>query len=436
MKKLAPPIWWTWDHSTNWLVNQPGKQTFGAANNYAKQPGALLEDYGRAIRWAAINGVGAIGIAGLLRDSHGGIEAARQIVSLGQDKGVKVYGIAGVLSYGGIYYEGNSPWSLEDFLARNPDCMALDSQGQPLVKNFGIYGPRMTRHGCPSNPKLMDYMLRSIEWLFRTIPELAGLQFETGDTGVCQCEKCRKRRTLPAENVSIDDMAMYYPKVAETILSASPGAMAICETYHHFLPKNLSVPTDFGRGLPPEAVDMLQAVPKEAYFQWVCDEWLSGDWPEGAPMPLGGYRHIMRAHFGTYWWGSSRHRLEIENIRRMCRLSAWSDLEAVSLFGESSPFHANAEFNYLGQVYFSADPQGSLDDFIRTEMAPRLDGEDRAADYIHWNREGLGGSGLAEHAARIAHYAADSSPDARRRWLWLGSYLGAIAWDEQRKGLL
>lgn len=429
MKPLAPPIWWTWDHSTNWVLNQFGKQTYGASNYYSKEPDSFVEDYARAIRWAARHGIGAICIAGLLRDSHGGIEAARKVAQIGEEEGVRICGVAGLVSYGGIYYEGDSQWSLEKFLRENPDCAGVTADGRSLVKDFGVYGPRLTRHGCSSNPKLMAYILRSVEWLFRTIPELGGLQFETGDTGVCQCEKCRRRRILPADNVSLDDMALYYPKVVETILAAKPDAWAICETYHNFLPKRLSEPTDFGRGFPPAFMNIFTNIPGKAFFQWVCDEWLKGEWQEGAEVPLPGYRHIMRAHFGTYWWGSSRHRLEIENIRRMCRLSASSNLYCVSLFGEGAAYNANDEFNYLAQVYFSAHPVAGINEFIRVEMAPRLGGEERAADYIKRNTEAVNGVISEETFASIAANAGKVDAEARRRWLWLGSYIGAIKWD-------
>jgi hypothetical protein len=433
MNRLNWPIWWTWDHSTNWIVNQPGKQTFGSTQNYSKEGKSFVEDYARAIHWAAANGIGAIGIAGLLRDCHGGVEAARRVVRHGLEHGVGIYGIAGILSYGGIYYEGDSPWSLENFLAGNPDCMAVDRQGRPLRINFGIYGWRITRHACPSNPKVMDYVLRSVEWLFRAMPELAGLAFETGDTGVCQCDNCLRRRHMPSETISLEDMALFYPKVAEAILSLKPGALVICETYHHFLPRRLMAPTGFGAGLPQEAVQMLSTVPKEACFQWVCDEWMEGDWPEEAVCPLEAHRHIMRAHFGTYWWGSSRHRLEVERIRWMCRFSAASGLYCVSLFGESPVFHANAEFNYLAQAYFSRKPQADLKDFAAEVMAPLLGGEDRALEYLIWNSELLAGKVTSETLAAIAAYSGQADVETSRRWLWLGSYLGSIKWDSEHQ---
>jgi len=431
MKPLDIPIWWTWDHSTNWVVTQPGKQTIGASNDYAKAPSAFVTEYCRAIDWAAAQGVGAIGIAGLLRDRHGGIEAARAVTRHGREREVLIYGIAGLGSYGGVYYEGNSPWSLERFLAEHPACLGTDADGRPLVNDFGIYGPRPVRHGCPSHPRLQDFVLRSVEWLFRMLPELGGLAFETGDTGVCQCARCQRRRQVPADALSLDDMALYYPKVVAAIFSVQPEALAICETYHHFLPQRDQTPAVFGAGLPAGGAELLSAVPQGAVFQWVCDEWLTGDWPEGAPLPLPGHGHIMRAHFGTYWWGSSRHRLEIANIRTMCRLSAASGLNRVSVFGESSPFHANAEFNYLAAAYFSANPMASVGDFCRTALAPRLGGEDAAHDYVSGNDRGRSGDFDEAIFDGIARHALETTGRARRRWLWLGSYLAALAADRE-----
>jgi hypothetical protein len=273
--------------------------------------------------------------------------------------------------------------------------------------------------------------MRSVEWLFKAIPELGGLQFETGDTGTCQCGRCRRRREFPSESLSLDDMALYYPKVVETILSVQPEAWAICETYLHFLPNNLTVPAAFGSGMPSAAVAAFKRVPKAALFQWVGDLALGDHWPEGAPHPLRGYRHIMRAHFGTYWMNNSRHRLEIEPIRALCRLSAASGLYGISLFGEGAAYHANVEFNYLAGVYFSAHPRAGIGEFVRDAMAPRLGGNRRAADYRSWNAAAWKGSLGRDVFVGIADYAAHSDAAARRRWLWLGSYLGSIQWDRQ-----
>ena len=67
------PFFWSWDHSTNWKKNEYGKQVCGANNPYTKKSESFLDDYKRLITWASENGVDTVGVAGLLRDGHGGI---------------------------------------------------------------------------------------------------------------------------------------------------------------------------------------------------------------------------------------------------------------------------------------------------------------------------------------------------------------------------
>ena len=84
-------------------------------------------------------------------------------------------------------------------------------------------------------------MLDALDYVFQAIPELGGIQMETGDSSVCMCEQCRARRAelrggegrLPF--ISFSDMADIYPKAAEVVWSRSPDAWVICETYTHFL---------------------------------------------------------------------------------------------------------------------------------------------------------------------------------------------------------
>ncbi|MBI3829559.1 MAG: hypothetical protein HY291_08585 [Planctomycetes bacterium] len=446
--QLAKPVWWTWDHSTNWTVNQPGKQNMGASNFYGKCGEQFVAEYTRAIRFAAAHGIEAIFIAGLLRDGHGGLDAARKVAQIGRDAGVRICGITGLLAYGGIYYEGDSPWSLDRFLKAHPECLAVDREGRPLVKGFGNGMSKKVRHACGSNAKVRDFVLRSVEWLFKALPELGGLQFETGDTGVCQCAACRKRYSSEAEMISYDDMAELYPKVAEIVLGSKPEAWAVCETYAHFLPRRKKARACFACGMPSEVPALLSGVPKEAHFQWVGDgfidpkdtnyEWVgegSGDPPwqagEGIPDRLRQHRHIMRAHYGTHWSGRVRHRLAIERIRKLCRLSASAKLERISLFGEGSAFHANAEFNYLAGCFFSTHPEASMEAFAAEVMAPRLGGPGLAGDFIEWNRQSEENVLDESIFQKLMAYASRTDGAPQRRWLWLGSFLQSQLWDRE-----
>ena len=431
--ELSAPIFWTWDHSTNWVKNQTGKQTAGSNNMYSKPAELFKEDYCRAILWAEQNGVAAVGLAGLLRDFHNGLDDARYIADFAKEHNVILYPIVGLYAYGGVYYEGETHWSLNNFLRDNPECFAVDDEGKPRIASWP-YMPKKVYHGCFSNQKMLDHVLRSLEWLFKEIPSLGGISMETSDTGVCQCEACRSKRTMPADTLSYDDMAIYYPKAIEAVRSIKPDAMIICETYSHFLPKNMKTPAWFGNGIPEEAAQLLSAIPKDAYISWVADKMMKfDDWKEDdvAPAILKGHKQIMRGHYGTYWEGSSRHRLEIWKIRKMCRLSAYSDIDRISLFGEGASFNVNDELNYLAGVYFSKKPMASIEDFQKEVAAELLGSYEAAGMYFRMNEE-LNNKNLdTNYMEAIGDYIASSAGEVRRRWIWFGSYYSSFRWDKE-----
>ena len=97
------------------------------------------------IDWAAENGINAVGMAGMLRDRHGGVETARKICAYGMDKGVRVYAIIGLFAYGGVFYEGNSPYSMSKFprkiLIALKDAMGTCSKPMRLRKHSGTRMP-------------------------------------------------------------------------------------------------------------------------------------------------------------------------------------------------------------------------------------------------------------------------------------------------------
>ena len=57
---LPNSFFWTWDHSTNWMWDDPGMLDFGCHNHYLKQPETYVEDYRRVTDLAAGPGVRGI----------------------------------------------------------------------------------------------------------------------------------------------------------------------------------------------------------------------------------------------------------------------------------------------------------------------------------------------------------------------------------------
>src|SRR5262249_5131351 len=104
---LTYRLFWTWDHSTNWDLDQPGQQDVGANNVYSKPATAFAEDYRRLIDFMSRHRLNGLVIWGFLRDGHGGIEAAQEIARYGKERGVRILPGVGINAYGGIYWEGN-----------------------------------------------------------------------------------------------------------------------------------------------------------------------------------------------------------------------------------------------------------------------------------------------------------------------------------------
>ena len=430
--KIPYRLFWDWDHCTTWCLNVPGSQYSGVANAYTKEGKYFELDYRRMVDWCAANGMDAIGIVGILRDRHGGVDSVRRLCSYAMEKGVRIYMIAGLYAYNGIYYEGDHPYTLESFFAKNPDAIGRDKDGNPLLIEFkGKWGHKKELQGCPSNPKLREFVLESLDWAFREIPELGGIQMEAGDCGVCQCDLCRERRGAKAvkDYKSFEDMAGIYPQAADVVWKRNPEAWVICETYHHFLDEaSQLLKTEH----PSPDLQRLFDMPEKTFFQWKCDRELDADsWQEGAELPdsMKKFRHIMRAHSGTQWWGG-RHTFAADRIRRQCRLSYESGLQAVSMFGESSPFHTNAEFNYLALTYFADHPLSDMEHYAEDIMAPRLGGMNAAECYLKYaplTAEPEKIPGAVEEIAKIAAKVGDL--DSIRRWNWLSTFLSSYYWE-------
>jgi hypothetical protein len=433
----SPPITvrtlFTWDHSTEWTLNRAGAQTIGASNPYARSADVFLEDYTRLLKWCGRHHIDAIYIWGLLRDAHGGIDAAKKLCDIAARENVRLLAGVGLNAYGGVYYDGDSPWSLQRHLEKHPDLYGLDAAGKRMIYHFGTSGPRETHHACPSRKENQDFAAESLAWLMKTLP-LGGVQMETGDTGVCRCKTCTERRRHPTGSLSWEDMALMYPLAAKAIRSVTPDRWIICETYCH--PEPLDGPPGhpggFGEGRPAWADACLEKFPDNVFVQWVCDDYVQPKnkrkWTAAGRVQDGRHRHIMRAHFGTYW-ADRRGQPMIDPIADMVRQSTAHGFHGLSLFGEVSPFEVGAELNYLAFENFgsAANPNADVDIFVREVAAPLLGGATPAHDFLRYaalcNDLPRIPPALPELYQRCAAYP----PDIARRWAWLANRLASLA---------
>ncbi len=434
---LQHKFFWNWDHSTNWCLNTIGRQHSGVSNNYTKPTGEFIRDFTRMIDWCADHGIDAVGAAGLLRDCHGGEESVRRICGYGREKGVRVYLIAGLYTYGGLWHEGENRLSLNTFLRKNPHCMGRDVDGSPLYINYQYpYGHIPQPMACSSHPEVNEYILEALALLFLKIPELGGIQMETGDCcPVCMCPRCRERRAELAggervlPEISLSDMSCIYPDAAQVVRSLSPEAYIICENYLHF--------SENGAYSDPEnpAVKRLLTLPEGTFLQWGGDRSMKKDIFKNAPaLPehFKKYHNIQRFHRGTQWDGG-RHTLAVDRIQEMCRLSYTSGMDSISMFGECSPFHVNTEINYLALQYFADHPLNTMEQFTCEVLPELLGGADLAREYLSFavlNQEPSKIPGAMERISKITSKIKDL--EHYRRWTYLASFLNSYYWEYQQ----
>jgi len=423
-------MFWTWDHTTEWALNLPGAHTMGAANDYSRTTEAFVEDYTKLFRWCGRQGVDAVVLWGLLRDSHGGLETAKRLCEIASNHGVRLLCGVGLNAYGGVYYEGSSPYSLERHLASRPELVALDQSGNKMCKPH-LYV------ACPSRRENQEFASESLHWLFKNLP-LGGVQVETGDYAVCHCSLCWERRKHPSSTFSWEDMALMYPIAAEAIRSVSQEAWIVCETYSH--PEPYTGPKEapgFGGGKPAWADESLEQFPKgeNIFVQWVCDEYIKPKlhraWAKAGTVSDANHRNIMRSHLSTYYFGNLRGELAIDWLADMVQKSASHGFDAISIFGEVSPFDTGAELNYLAlKDYGSAvNPTSELEVFLKEVAAPLLGGEEAAHDYLRYARMLQGDRRDIPKALRnVYRRCGTSAPDVARRWAWLANYLASFVY--------
>ena len=428
---------WTWDHSTEWKLNCPGAQTIGACNYYSRRKEWFEEDYTRLLEFCGRHHIDAVVVWGLLRDHHGGVESAKRLCEVAARNKVRLLCGVGLCAYGGVYYDGDSPHSLDLRLRKHPEFKAVQAAGEPLEYRSRVYGDRTYYHACPSRKENQDYIADSLQWLFKNVP-VDGVQIESGDMGVCECELCRARRRHPVGKFSWEDMALLYPMAIEVIRSVKPDAWVVCETYSHPEPCAATAEApQFGDGRTAWADECLAKIPDGVFIEWVYDQ-LRKDmpkhlWTQAGNLDTSRHRHIMRAHFSTYWAGT-RGEVAVDDIAEMARESMARGAEGLSLFGEVSPFHAGAELNYLALENFGspANPKADFDVFLRDVAAPLLGGESNARDYLKYaklkNQPGRIPDALKEIYSRCGHLP----PQAARRWAWLGNFLASFVYHDNR----
>ena len=426
---------WTWDHCVQWTAARAGTHDWGASNEFSGNAEDFVREYSLMLRWCGQHGIQGVVAWGLLRDQHGGVEAAKRLCDVADEAGVKLLAGIGLNAYGGAYYEGDSPWSLANHLQAHPELLALNEAGEPHILRPGNFMPQPMIHACPSRPENMEYMGESLRWLMETVP-LGGVQVEAGDTGVCQCTLCRDRRQHPSSWFSWEDMAHTYAPAAEAIWSVRPEALVVLETYSNPEPHPGEDTPGFGGGLPHWAPECIERFPRGGHIQWVCDEYIPPtsrrEWTAAGVAPAGFAGNVMRCHLAT-WWRQRGEELSVDWLAVMAGRSINAGFDGLSIFGEKSPFRTGCELNYLALADYGSggNPEADLQSFLERVAGPLLGGAGRARDFLRLARLIDQPDQLGSAAAQARQHAAALSGREAGRWTWLAWYLSRWLYDRE-----
>lgn len=441
---LTYRTFWTRDHSTNWELSQIGVQEIGVFNPYGKLPGGFHADYRRLIDFCSQNRIAAIVIYGFLRDSHGGIEAAQALCRYANERGVRIIPGIAIGAYGGVYWEGDHRYNLATRLRRNPQFAATLEKGvgfQLADLAFPLNFPRSdyTVSACPSAPETIDWMEEAVDWLAGTF-DIGGINIESGDYGVCGCERCVARRQNAAEAArradghgdswSHTDMAENFPRLFRAAKARRPDAWIYCEMQWDNL-------------LSPVASEAQKNLPQGAIYQHTANRsfWgrlrneLHRDDVEALPTRP----NVLRCQFACQWNGDERTERYAFNARTFADMAAVGQrtgMQGLTVWGEASAYHATVELSYVAFARFTWDPTLTWERFMDEEMAPRLGGRAAAerfvaiAEEIDANQR-LPLERLAALRGEALSASAGGTGEVARRWLTLGDqisrreYMGA-----------
>ncbi|MFQ5624023.1 MAG: hypothetical protein ACE5FS_11570 [Paracoccaceae bacterium] len=387
---LAYRTFWTWDHSTNWELSQIGHQEIGVFNPYGKPPSGFLADYRRVVDYCSRNRIAAVVIYGFLRDSHGGIKAAQELCRYAGERGVRILPGIAIGAYGGVYWEGEHEYNLATWLRANPQFAASMEKGvgfQLEDLDFPLNFPRSdyTVSACPSAPETMDWMTEAVSWLAETFA-IGGINIESGDYGVCGCERCQKRRAdreaaarragTTAESWSHADMADNFPRLFDAANAKRDNLWLYSELqWDNLLDREAHAAT---RKLPRGGI--YQHTANRSYWNRIERE-LTRDYVAALPTRP----NVLRCQFACQWNGDERTERYALNARAFADMAAKAHevgMQGLTVWGEPSPYLATVEISYRAFARFSYEPGLTWEDFIRDDVAPMLGGEEGAARFV------------------------------------------------------
>ncbi len=432
---------WTWDHCTNWVLDDPGLVNFGWDNRYLKRTETFIKDYRRLIDHCRALGINGIVIWGFLRADHGGIDAAKEIVDYANERGVGIFPGVGTGSYGGFFYEGEHPYNASTWLKLHPELRTLNTDGA-----LDADGGKPMEHFCPAKPENIKWLKEGIRWLFDTF-DIAGVNLENGDLSVSHTPEAKAARAAlqSDEPDAYKDQLLSYQPVLEEIRELLDEKMITYATYTGFLPKKAKLEGQ-GAAMSSECPLFATRLPEKSIAQWTITEMLRKDplplsawldegepdevydnpnWPRDLRPPT--KRSAGLVHQGSECWHDTRYDVAVPYIKEACLRACRAGLEGMCIVGEVTSRHIPCALNYLAFSHFTRFPADSLRAFGQKTLAGEVGDEDRAVRFVEilaGAYDGLVSDKDRHDAALLAKQAHRDIANGRnveqsRYWLWL-----------------
>jgi hypothetical protein len=444
---LPNSYFWTWDHSANWVWDDPGMLNFGCNNRYFKRADTFVEDYRRLTDLAAGLGVKGVVIWGFLRDAHGGIESAKRVADYAASRGVAILPGFGTNEYGGAYYEGEHPYNMTTFLKRHPDARSIGENGKP----------RDRWCVCPTHPRFRDWIQQSFHWLFREF-SIGGANVENGDFLLCHCPRCTQLRgDWPQDEPDFwHHQYLGYAPVLEAAKDLLKQRLIAWATYKGFVPGQAP---EFIKGMDGwerhaymecRRPVLLDKLPGEAICQWTLSYMVRVD--RAGPLPLTKYldngapeealgndkwpadlkppaaRNVGLVHQGSQWCRyAPRYDQVVSTIKEACLRAYRAGMEGVSIHGEVSSMHVPWALNYLAFSHFVHWPEDSLRQFGSKTLGQVLGSAEEGEAFVellaHWQANSLTEAHTKDLQQRVRTLewavCGGAHLDRWRFWNWL-----------------
>lgn len=343
-------ILWCWDARMTW-DDQPGaiSQRMAVSTQafpYPKRPEAFLAGFKRLVDYAAKLGVRGLIVWGFLRDSHGGVAAARELCLYAADRDVAILPGVGLCSYGGFYFDGDHRFSLSSYLRAHPDRAYII----PSNKAGGAEsGPVLD----PSLKANQQWWREGVEWMLETF-RVGGIDFEMGDFLVnpsAQAQAARAALGIDADE-NIQDVVVATRDLIPHAVRAMPGGIFINSTYrgYHQI-----------KGFPK--MPYVAALPKETVWQYTLTHSVKRpEYPDGF---RGAPDH--RRYGLLHWFNSSTRSMDKDYVPEIAKAFAGAHtlgFEYIGTYGEvSAKENAVADRNYRAQVAWALNPRLRTVDF-------------------------------------------------------------------------